>query len=300
MADPPPVFGPTVSHPLTDDFSLRANRARERQQPAGVPPVYPLHMRNHPQWSGNNELGYALPFEPDANNRQTILKMEEWGFPEVWTLCLGLDFDRSNWPDPPDTTADFDITALIQFGIGGVVQEVEIDWHNGTAISLPMNALAVIAQYNLPAGGGEGPGPSNPPPSLFLRASLSRGTLFQCAPTRSYFIEDFPVDVGGLSGAVVNIPPFAKTVTIVPSVNDGADVFPAYTLPNSQVMFRTDVASNFGNGLLIEAHPLSQFVEYLSIADSSVGPPVAIDIPTGARSLVLIAGPSRVTFHIGV
>lgn len=156
-----PVFGSDNSHTFQDDFALRAQRQRARQQPAGILPVYPLPLRNHAMWAGNNEIGQEVAFAPDANNRQTILKMGEWGFPEVWTIMLGIVYT----PDVPDISV-FNIIANISAGVGGAVQEFRVDWNSGTIIRCVMNAVVITAEYSIAA---------SVPSDLRLRATIARG-----------------------------------------------------------------------------------------------------------------------------
>lgn len=134
-------------------------------------------------WTGNNQLGYSLPFKPDANNEQTILKLDEWGFPEVWTVSLSLEgFDNL---EVFGEVNGFGVLALIHFGAGGATQTIEVDWKTGTQLSLTMNAINVIAKYqNLDLGSGEGDG-------LFLNVVLAKGNRpgNSAAPVRTMFVD---------------------------------------------------------------------------------------------------------------
>lgn len=119
----------------------RALNSRKRM----VEVMPPASGYNYP-WSGSNNLGNVVDFDPHLNNRQTILKMDEWGPPEVWTVSLAITHDE--WAAAVrDETALLDITANISFGVGGSTQEVKLSWLNGTMISLPMNAISVTAEY---------------------------------------------------------------------------------------------------------------------------------------------------------
>jgi hypothetical protein len=91
-------------------------------------------------WSGSNNLGSETGFAPDSNNRQTVLSMPELGLPDVWTVSLYLNNGAVDF-------GSFDVTAAIEFGAGGSTQIIKVDWVNGTQISLPMNAINVIAEY---------------------------------------------------------------------------------------------------------------------------------------------------------
>ncbi|HEY3493841.1 MAG TPA: hypothetical protein VGK73_04115 [Polyangiaceae bacterium] len=201
----PPVFAPLVSHPLVDDFSVRAQRQRASVQPPGVASMYPLPLRNHPMWSGNNELGFETPFAADANNRQMVLKLGEWGEPAVWTAMLGMAYN----PAGLSVTSFFDVVAEVQAGVGGAMQEFEVDWCEGTQFSCPMNALNVTAKYYLVSGVT----PTLEVPSdLKLRVTLGRKPFTNASPpTRSLLTESVPA--GQFTTEPLIIPKFARRLT---------------------------------------------------------------------------------------
>lgn len=147
--------------PQKDQFERRAAELA-REGKLGHPAQAPVG--NEPRtgsWTGSNQLGNELPFEPDANNRQTILKLDEWGYPEIWTVSLGIK------GFPQGTFDRIGIRAIIEYGAGGITQTVVIDWRNGSRISLPMNAVNVIAEFYDIDFSDEGQG-------LFLSVQLSR------------------------------------------------------------------------------------------------------------------------------
>lgn len=273
----PPVFAPTVSHPLVDDFSLRASRLQSRQAPV-IPAAYSMPLRNHPMWSGNNELGREVAFAPDANNRQTIIKMEEWGPPNIWTIALGLNFDTRNTPD-----SAFEVAAQIQFGVGGVVQQLEMDWLQGAAITLPGNSFVVNALYPINSD------PSSAVPAdLVLRASISQSQSNQSQPTRSY-LTVHPVTT---PITVIPIPPFARDVFVGLRSAAGAV---------TQFAFATNVILSFQRGsddspttLAAMTYPATQVLSWLDFANQLVGAPVPVPVPEGARSLAVIWAPGGV------
>jgi hypothetical protein len=271
-------------------------RAHEIQRTPGAADAIPVIPAKRGPWTGNNQLGIQRKFAPDNNNRQTILKLDEWGFPETWTLALGLDFDHTQWNPQGGLTASFDVTAVIDFGVGGVIQQVEIDWVNGTAIVLPMNALNVVAQYNLDVA-NEAFGDSQPPLDLKLRASLGRGVLTQTQPTRTYRLA---TDDDG--EAAVDLPPFARFLTLLPTNTDENGVFNFFNQPGT-IVFDTGTVLTPGLGRV--TYTWKQFVEYLSLAESTCGRPVKVPVPTGARSVAFSGDPGGpvdffVQFEIGV
>jgi hypothetical protein len=273
----PAVFAPDQSHPLVDDFTLRAARMRARQQPPGISPVYPLPMRSHPMWAGSSELGQEVAFAADVNNRQTVLKLEEWGPPKIWTVALGLNYDANRTPDPA-----FSVAAEIQFGVGGVVQQVEVDFRQGSAITVVANSIVVNALY--PFGGVSG---AVVPSDLVLRVSLSQMPAGNAVPTRSYRVTH-PATTPIM---VVPVPPFAK------------DVFVGVTNPGTvnAFTFATNALISFQHGtddspssLAAMVYPATQTYNWLDFANTLVGSPAALPVPEGARSLAVIWAPGGV------
>lgn len=206
----PAVFDPTVSHPMIDDFTMRAQRQRTRSQPPGVPMQYPLPLRNHPMWSGNNELGNAVGFAADANNRQTILKLEEWGPPEIWTVQLGMHFDTTQLA----AANGFSVRAHVQPGVGGAVQPFELDWVYGATFSTVMNALTIIAEYDDTA---------DIPSDLQLSVTIGLGKACNTPPTYTHFF----AAAAGPGSTTFQIPKFARSVFFADSTNAGTSVWSA-------------------------------------------------------------------------
>lgn len=207
----PPVFAPAVSHPLVDDFALRAARMRARQQPPGIGSVYALPQRQSPIWGGNNEIGNQVDFAADANNRQMVLKMEEWGEPGVWTTMLGLTYTPINLPG----LGFFNVVGEIVAGVGGAYQEFEVDWVEGTTFSCPLNALTVTAKYEQIGGTT-----LQVPPDLRLRATVGRKPLTNsAAPTRT-IVSPVATSALGFSPAVI-IPKFARRMSPIATFSGG-------------------------------------------------------------------------------
>lgn len=113
--------------------------ADDRRQPI-VPRVASVVPRNG-GWSGDNQLGSVVSFQRNARATQTILKMDEWGPPEMWTVSLCIN-ER-----PASGLFVFDVEAEINFGVGGATQTLKCDWNVGTQISVVMNAVNVVARY---------------------------------------------------------------------------------------------------------------------------------------------------------
>lgn len=154
----------------------------------------------HGWWTGSNNVGVEVGFAPDANNRQTVLSLPEIGAPEEWTVSLFARF-----PTPSGANlANFRITAIINFGAGGSTQEVELDWLNGAQITLPCNALNVIAKYSNGAGGD----------NLRIGVQVARGRRGGNQPPRKT-VSDLTI-IDPLGAADFTIPQFAATMHVIP------------------------------------------------------------------------------------
>lgn len=254
---------PIGDHPriFDDQFEMRS-REKERT-PNNLQPVTIVPSRPGP-WSANNQLGIEQPFAPDTNNLQTILKLDEWGFPEVWTVSLGLDFDELALR----ATDFFGIIAILQFGIGGVVQEIEVDWKNGTSIPLPFNALNIRARYNI---ANLGRVISTIPSSLRLRASIARGTVSGTEATRSQLSLGQPL--------LIEIPKFAKSLLLLTPRFASPTPFAFYTSPWTVQFIGNPISSAIGSGV----YAMSQFASWIDTGAQLVGGPQWIPVPPYAR-----------------
>lgn len=160
-------------------------------------------------WSGSNNLGNIVYYNPDVNNRQSILKLDEWGPPEMWTVSLFREHR------PPLSGTDYWITAEISFGAGGSTQTIEVDWLTGTMLSVPMNAISVTAKFSSFNLAGF---PIAPADKLRLGAQIARGVRGGSrAPTLS---KRLGIIAPGTTGVPVEIPAFTRTVEITSSQSD--------------------------------------------------------------------------------
>lgn len=151
-------------------------------------------------WTGNNNFGRQTGFAPDSNNRQSILKMPEWGFPREWTISLELD----------NTVVEYDgfnITAVIEFGCGGSLQTVRCDWINGTQLTVVANAINVIAEYTNVDLVTEGPG-------IKLGVQVGRYPRPGAIPPRITILEAQVIPFAQL----IEIPKFVGRVGVLPTV----------------------------------------------------------------------------------
>lgn len=154
-------------------------------------------------WSGNNQLGNLTEFAPDSNKRQTILKLDEWGPPEEWTISLYII-------DPNGTYDSIGIEAEIHFGAGGSTQIVNVDWNDGVEITKTMNAVNIIAKYTAASGYVAESGTP-----LMIGAQLGRGARGGTAPV--YITLASRVAIAGPSEIAFEIPNFVSYVSFLQS-----------------------------------------------------------------------------------
>lgn len=273
----PAVFAPIVSRPMLDDFSLRAARQAAKAAPAGLSISQDLPLRSHPMWSGNNEIGNEVPFAPDANNRQMILKMGEWGPPKVWTGALGIihsDITGS-------ATRALAIQAELQFGSGGIIQEAVIDWLEGTTFTMPFNSIVVTAVYAA--------SPVGLPTDIRLRATVGVGEKERGRPPIfSIQVPSMVTGGGTVQSDIFRVPAFAKSVMVVDrSTSNGSVYSTNFSLrfhPNNDPAMIKAIEVT-GDTLLQFAgsdYPLSRFCNYFSLEARNplvaVQPTVIFDI----------------------
>lgn len=241
---------------------------------AMAPVVYTLTPPNGP-WSGSNNLGQVVDFSDNALNSQMILKLDEWGPPDMWTVSLGVDRNDGGVPN-----IKFQIQAEIIFGVGGATQTVLVDWRNGTQLCLPMNAVAVHALY----GATEAGGGFTLPPDLRLSVLVARGTARSfVAPTLTHYTDA----LSGVDNYQLPIPRFARRFKIV-WIDPAVSPIKATTriLVNSAV-----------GGAIIEIYPTASLVNYASF-----------DLPNGAYNMIVAdteVDPNRtdafrIIFELGV
>lgn len=260
------VNPPPGSNELFEDQFER--RAREIQrQPSNIQPVSVIPAKSGP-WSANNQLGNELEFAPSSNNEQTILKLDEWGFPEVWSVMLGMKYSDTKWPAG---ALGFACTAKVNAGAGGITQEAEVDWVQGTVFSLPMNAVNVIAKYQQS---------NNIPTDLRLSASICKGKVAGRPPTRTFVLPVVTNPGGGGFSDPIRIPNFARSVMLVDTLNNagGVSVYNATThliLQRNNNVGATSCAFVNGNDLLqfgSNGYPIPDGARYFVVSVDGVQP----------------------------
>lgn len=220
-------------------------------------------------WSGNNELGYYLDIEGSTDLRKSVLKLSEWGMPEVWSIMLGLDTGNVNFTTTPTV---FGLIAELAAGSGGTTQEVEVDWVNGTCISLPMNALSVIVSYDqalsgIPLDYG----------TLRARVTLGRGVRQGPDPIRTLHVDEADIAPGNFS-EYVKIPAFARRLYVY-HISGTA----ALWTPGVEIRFTSNpftgqpseiVPTSYLHNALPDGVNVPQYTQYVRLYNGS-----AVDIP---------------------
>ncbi|MFZ5893420.1 MAG: hypothetical protein ACOY0T_20330 [Myxococcota bacterium] len=241
-------------------------------------PSLSVYVQPTPQglWTGNNNFGFEVPFGPDLNDRQQVVKLPEWGEPAVWTLSLGIDYSDSGWP--LGYARGFEVIGEINYGTGGATETVLVDWIQGSTFAVPMNAVTVNAYYRIlesPAG------PTIQPDDLVLRVLLARGGFTGFIPPTKYakLLNGAPFATLVDNGVSVRarIPKFGRELFFVPlRVSD----YSALLGPSNWVRFFSapDDTSAFSVGsmritesLLLEGIRVPPFAKYVAIENVGGG-----------------------------
>lgn len=208
-------------------------------------------------WTGSPAIGQEQKFKPDRNNRQIILKLDEWGPPEMWTVSLGLRFDNIDFNG-------FGIGATIEFGSGGTTQVVQMDWVEGAQISLPCNSLNVKADFQDVDVVTEGPG-------MYLSVILARGSRCNgLGPVKTIAnVQSGPPGPGSFIGDFL-IPNFTRRVWVTPAANVIAPAAGDYFLsllrsPGNQIRSSIDLA----RGNYLDVNGESRYVRISSPAGAA-------------------------------
>jgi len=250
--------GNLLLDPRVDEQAVK--NARHDDQPKKVSLAYPRKGI----WSGNNQLGVELPFELDADRMQTIFKMDEWGFPEVWTISLSIALPR-------DLIVGqiFDVIGEVSFGSGGIVQTFEVDWVEGTIFSLPMNAINVRARWSDLATIQGVP----PPEGIRISVIAAKGSIRHARATRTGYFGALAAGASFQNPFVVPpifpaIPTFAKSVVVTPGSAAAAAIL--YS-PTTELWFLTN--DNTGVPNIIQ-----------SVPGTFLGPTASFKIPIPANA----------------
>lgn len=218
-------------HLFEDQFERRA--AEIDRTPNGTQPVVLVEQKYGP-WTANNQFGSEKPFAAVANNNESILKLPEWGFPQVWSVMLSSTTE--------DDDADYTVIASVEAGVGGITDTFEVDWQPGITFSVVANALNITARYEIT---------TSLPSDLRLRAMVGREPLNGNAPTRTFR----GTAAAGARTEFV-IPKYAKSVVVLPGPTPNNDIYNALTDYEMTVSPGTGLTVNvtgaqllaFGNG----------------------------------------------------
>ena len=201
----------------------------------GVPMTAPVIPRNG-GWSGDNQLGHIKAFQNNSRAQQTILKMDEWGPPVLWTVS----FDIAERPD--DDLLIADIVAQIDLGVGGSTQTLLCDWNVGNQVSVTANAINVIALYRTLSVGVNSE-------NLKLSVQLARGSRPSSgiAPVFTFMRKVVLAATPGPGNADrADLPNFTKAIRLIPSTANfpgaAADVTKVYD--NNVILSQLDAANN--------------------------------------------------------
>lgn len=263
-----------VSEMVDDPFDLRVRGDRATKF-AKKSPVTLSDPRTGP-WSGNNQLGIEQPYSPAENNRQTILKLDEWGHPRVHTVTLGISYSEEAWRD--QNFRFMGIVAEINFGVGGSTQVVRMNWVQGSQITLAMNAVNVIAEYQIQGGIGV----DKVPTDLRLSAQVARGSVVSSFGDPELSLLNFAVPNATTAidpAAVFRIPNFASRCYLVPT-NDAFNTLMAASASSFAIYFLGAPLDTPTSGALISSIRMDQ---YLSAGGLTTG----IQIPGRARYVAL-------------
>lgn len=192
---------------------LGDNRIRNAARQFALADDYPKVALAYPRtgvWSGKNQLGFEMPFDPNAATPQTILKLDEWGFPRNWTVSLGVRFDTEL-----AATEAFDAVAIVDFGSGGIMQQVNVDFVDGTVFCLPMNAINVRCVLNPLQAFSATPVPNGVKVSVLL----AHNAPARSRATFTHFLNLPPGSTSSAGFPNLRIPLFAKSVQILPLNN---------------------------------------------------------------------------------
>jgi hypothetical protein len=164
-------------------------------------------------WTGNQQLGAVLlnpqqeiqslgsavpkvVLVPIATNAM-LLKMDEWWFPHTWSLSL---WAKLTGVLPDDGGASLTTEAIINFGVGGAMQTVEVDFVRGVVLTLVANSISVrITRATRES-------------EIF--AQLALGTRGQCGCPQKHLFTNLEIGGGGGTSAVFPIPSFASNLVI--------------------------------------------------------------------------------------
>ncbi len=185
-------------------------------------------------WTANNNLGHqrlvadlgdpqSIPkYGLVTGQNVSIFKTNEWWFPHLWTLSLWI-----TTPLIPDDGARGNTIARVDFGAGGAIQSVELDFITGTQISFPTNSINVAILQT-----------PNAKSIVYAQAALGGRAGCDC-PQRTIVTNE--QSDNGTNGTIHEIPSFTSYVIVLPGVGS------AINLINAGVVLQFSESSAFGS-----------------------------------------------------
>lgn len=148
---------------------------------------------------------------------------------ETMTIQLGMDLPGPMLDSPassPYARVIADVTAIIEWGVGGAFFTAEVDWNQGVAIPICASYCRVSARVEAVTGIG------SPDVDIVLRASLSYGNAqslnVSSAARRTVLVAD-SIAAGAITG-YLPIPTWAMGFTLVDAGASVSFPVPDYTI----------------------------------------------------------------------
>jgi len=219
---------------LIDTFPYEAEQYERLRKPSPKRSAK-IEPRRGP-WSGNNQLGSSIIFAAGvtypANVGVPVLKLDEWGMPETWTILTSLDRLLGD--------ASVKLYADIEYGSGGITQSFTVDWLE--IVGLPMNACKVSCRPDAAF---------TPASKLVASCILSRGIMPHSMPR--YTINE-TVTTPDTTGSLIAIPKGAYSVSIIPANPTSVDNIYRTSTPSDtgiqQLNGATELSTIYGADLL--------------------------------------------------
>jgi hypothetical protein len=169
--------------------------------------------------------------------------------------------------------AFFNFTALLQWGVGNAIYEAEVDWKQGTVLTLPANFLSVKARV---------PVTDATVPDIVLAAGLAYGTAPEHRSRATFTVFTPAIVHGGVAVTTVPIPPWATSFGCAPRNFQTGFVGPIVIQPS---------AAGVANGLIEPSNTGAQIdCETFTIPNGSTELDITNQDNAKDQDLVIIFG----------
>ena len=177
-------------------------------------------------WTGNVNLGAMLL--SGKSTQQSVLKLDEWWMPHVWTLSLWNRPSRAIPGDfPPEGQFLESTIARVDFGAGGATQSFEVDFVQGVMLSMPANTIQVALL--------------SPATLAEIYAQVAIGTRGPSGTPHRSITQNLAI-LNATNSPVFRVPAFTDKIEVLPGKNSGAAIDSAtITLEFSTVIGFTDI-----------------------------------------------------------